>query len=158
MRRRGFTFIELMLSILIMIGSSVIVTQGLSRWTGVSETRAAVAETGALLRRASSQALGFGRPYIIKLTSAGVASLQGTRWNVGADGVSATFVPDRTVVFPKRVLSVTLPGAKSTLVIDSGGPSVDAPVKLRFAEGAHTVEWTVTLSADGQVSQSRVEK
>lgn len=158
MRRRGFTFIELMLSILIMFGSSVLVTQGLTRFTTVSETRGAVLETAALLRRAASQTQGFGRPYVIRLTSGTAQTLTGQRWGIDSDRVTAKFVTDRVVTLAKRVLSVSLPEGKTSLVIDAGGPSDPTPIKLTFADRNKTVVWTLTLNASGTVTEAREEK
>lgn len=158
MSRRGFTFVELMMSILIMIGSSVIVAQGLTRWTKTSETRGAVADVAALLRRAASHTQGASRPYVIELATASVQTLVGKRWSVDSAGKNATFVKDRVVPLAKSVNSATFVGTKSPLVIDAGGPANPTSVLLSLTDRGRTVEWTITLNPDGSVTQGRVEK
>lgn len=158
MSRRGFTFVELMMTIFIMIGSSVIVAQGLTRWTTTSETRGAVADVAALLRRAAVQTQGASRPYVIEIATGAQQTLTGKRWSVDSAGKNATFVKDRVTPLAKRVTSATVVGGKFPLIIDAGGPPKATSILLSFSDRGRTVEWTVTLNPDGSVTQGRVEK
>lgn len=154
--RRGFTLVELMLSLFIMFGSAVVVVQGWERYRAVAETRGAVAEVDALLRRALAEARGPGRPYMLRIASAGVQRLRGYRRVLSSDRSRASFELDREVALPRRVTEVSFGrGAGSEVVVDAGGPLAPLLVVLTVADRATRVQWVLVASPDGTIVASR---